>query len=122
VARQLLDAAGGTDSNYRAACRSRSPKESIARVAVAAEEADECVGWLRALVAARIGDSREATALMEEARELTAIFSASEKTARRNQAEQGVPEGKRAPRSRLQYRNPPSDTQFAICILQFAIT
>ena len=98
ISRQLLDAAGGTDSNYRAACRSRSAKEFIARVAVAAEEADECVGWLRALLGARIGDSREATALMEEARELTAIFSASEKTARRNQAERMALDRKHAPR------------------------
>jgi four helix bundle protein len=46
ISDQLLDAAGGADSNYRAACRARSTREFIAKVGVAAEEADECQGWL----------------------------------------------------------------------------
>jgi four helix bundle protein len=81
---QLLDSAGSTDSNYRGACRGRSRREFIAKIGVAAEEADESKGWLLALVAAKIGDPIEAAALIKEADELTAIFVASEKTARRN--------------------------------------
>ena len=49
ISRQLIDSSGGTDSNYRAACRARSTKEFIAKIGVAAEEADESKGWLQAL-------------------------------------------------------------------------
>jgi four helix bundle protein len=81
---QLIDSAGSTDSNYRAACRGRSRKEFIAKLGVAAEEADESQGWLEALVAAGIGNKVEASALIKEADELTAIFVASQKTAKKN--------------------------------------
>jgi four helix bundle protein len=80
----LLDAAGSTDSNYRAACRARSRKEFIAKLGVAAEESDETEGWLQALFEASIGDATETAALIKEADELTAIFVASQKTAKKN--------------------------------------
>jgi four helix bundle protein len=79
---QLLDSAGSADSNYRAACRGRSRAEFIAKVGVSAEEADESKGWLEALLAAGYGEPQETKALIREADELTAIFTASQKTAR----------------------------------------
>jgi four helix bundle protein len=82
---QLLDAAGGVDSNYRASCRARSRKEFIGKIGVAAEEADECAGWLKTLYEASCGDRTEAANLEQEAIELTKIFTASQKTARWNQ-------------------------------------
>jgi len=82
---QLMDAAGGLHSNYRSACRARSTKEFIAKVGVAAEEADECVGWLETLRKAGCGNGPEQTALEQEAIELTKIMTASHKTARRNE-------------------------------------
>ena len=80
---QLIDSAGGTDSNYRAACRARSTAEFIAKIGVAAEEADESKGWLAALLASNNGDKNETKALIDEADELTAIFVSSRKTAER---------------------------------------
>jgi four helix bundle protein len=79
---QLLDSAGSTDSNYRGACRGRTRPEFISKVAVAAEEADESKGWLSALLAAGYGDREETQVLIHEADELTAIFTASHKTAK----------------------------------------
>jgi four helix bundle protein len=83
---QLLDSAGSADSNYRAACRGRSRAEFISKIAVAAEEADESKGWLTSLVDAGYGDTAEGRALTREADELTAIFTASHKTAKKRQA------------------------------------
>jgi four helix bundle protein len=83
---QLLDSAGSTDSNYRAACKARSRKEFIAKVGVAAEEADESYGWLRALLHAGYGERGETQALLEEADALTRIFVASHKTAQKRLA------------------------------------
>jgi four helix bundle protein len=81
---QLLDSAGSADSNYRGACKARSRKEFIAKLGVAAEEADESKAWLEALVDVELGDAKEGSALAREADELTAIFVASAKTAKRN--------------------------------------
>jgi four helix bundle protein len=84
---QLLDSAGSTDSNYRATCRARSPDEFIAKVGVAAEEADESKGWLELLVKSGRSTIEAAGALIQEADELTAIFVKSRITAERNKEE-----------------------------------
>jgi four helix bundle protein len=99
---QLTDSAGSTDSNYRAACRARSSDEFIAKIGVAAEEADESKGWLTALLARSFGDRAETLALIKEADELTAIFTASHKTAstRRAARRQHTAEEKRLRRRR----------------------
>ena len=78
---QLIDSAGGTDSNYRAACRARSKAEFIAKLGVAIEEADESKGWLQLLVASNQTSSATAAALIQEADELVAILVKSRKTA-----------------------------------------
>ena len=78
---QLIDSAGGTDSNYRAACRARSTPEFLAKIGVAAEEADESKGWLEALLASHNAEPDETRGLIKEADELTAIFVKSRKTA-----------------------------------------
>jgi four helix bundle protein len=88
---QLLDSAGSTDSNYRAACRARSLDEFIAKIGVAAEEADESKGWLQLLVSANLTAIEDARDLIREADELTAIFVASRKTARRRKELQTRP-------------------------------
>ena len=73
IREQLLYAAGGLDSNYRAACRGRSRAAFIAKLGVAAEEADESMGWLLALQATGYGDPEELKELIREADELTAF-------------------------------------------------
>ena len=75
---QLLDSSASTDSNYRATCRARS---------VAAEEADESKGWLELLVASNRASIEDARDLIQESHELTAIFVASRKTAKRHKEE-----------------------------------
>jgi hypothetical protein len=58
-------------------------------VGVAAEEADESLGWLQALRSSALGDQTAVLSLITEANELTSIFVSSGKTAtRRLQAEQ----------------------------------
>jgi four helix bundle protein len=84
---QLLDSAGSTDSNYRATCRARSPDEFISKIGVAAEEADESKGWLQLLVASNLAPMDDARDLIRESHELTAIFVASRKTAKRRKEE-----------------------------------
>jgi four helix bundle protein len=80
---QLLRAATSVGANYRAACRSRSVAEFIAKTGVVEEEADECCFWLEMIVAAGLMQQALVGDLLKEADELTAIMTASRKTAQR---------------------------------------
>lgn len=85
VRRQLAKSSTGLAFNYRASCRARSHAEFTAKIGVVAEEADESLGWLEFVEAARLHASAELTRLIGEARELVAILSSAYGTARRNQ-------------------------------------
>jgi four helix bundle protein len=78
---QLLRSSTSMSFNYNAARRARSRAEFIAKLGTVVEEADETVGWLEFLRDGKIADD---SALLAEAKELCAIFTAALKTARRN--------------------------------------
>jgi len=69
-------------SEYRAVCRARSKAEFVARIGIVAEEADESVFWIELIEEMKILDSKRLQEILKEARELAAIFSASQKTAK----------------------------------------
>lgn len=84
--RDQLEAAGtGIGANHRAACRAKSHDDFTAKIATAAEEADETVYWLDVLIGTNIGDPETLRNLRKEASELLRILVASHRTARRNQ-------------------------------------
>jgi four helix bundle protein len=78
---QLQDAATSVAANYHAACRAQTRAQFVAKLSIAVEEADECVGWLHKLDEAKLAPASELAPLRQEAWELTAILSASRKTA-----------------------------------------
>ena len=82
LGKQLMRSGTSVAANYRAACRGRSRPEFIAKLGVVAEEADETVFWLEMLVDCEIVRENLVAELRKEARELCAIFSASQHTAR----------------------------------------
>ena len=88
VGRQLLRAGMGVPGNYWSACRGRSDREFIARLGVAADEADESVLWLMAIIQAGIREDQEGKNLLREGQELRAILAKSHKTARDNRRRQ----------------------------------
>jgi four helix bundle protein len=82
---QLLRSGSSVAANYRSACRGRSDREFCARIGIVADEADETLLWLELLqesTPAIHGAVHQQ--LVQEARELTAIFTASHQTARTN--------------------------------------
>jgi four helix bundle protein len=83
---QLIRAGTGVGSNYRAACRSKSRADFIAKLTTAEEEADETAYWLELLAAVDAVPIERARPLLREASELTAIFVSSVKTAKKNRA------------------------------------
>jgi four helix bundle protein len=83
LGKQLLRCGTSVAANYRATCRARSKAEFIARIGVVAEEADEAVLWLELLTESGIVSPEKTEILLTEARELAAIFTASQQTAKK---------------------------------------
>lgn len=81
---QLVDAATSVAMNYRSALRGRSRAEFIAKLGIAVEEADESEGWLDLMVRVEIGRGEERDWLFDESKEVLAILSAAQKTAKEN--------------------------------------
>lgn len=82
MGRQLLKSGTSVAANYRSACRSRSHQEFVARIGVVLEEADESELWLELLAESRVATGQELEILMDESRQLRAIFAAANLTAR----------------------------------------
>ncbi|HEV2699397.1 MAG TPA: four helix bundle protein [Terriglobales bacterium] len=83
LGKQLLRSGTSVAANYRAVCRARSRAEFIARMGVVAEEADEAVLWLELLIESGVITEEKAGELLIEAKELTAIFTASQRTSKK---------------------------------------
>jgi four helix bundle protein len=83
LGKQLLRCGTSVAANYRAVCRARSRAEFIARMGIVAEEADETVLWLELMTESGITKAEATKGLLAEARELTAIFTASQQTAKK---------------------------------------
>lgn len=79
---QLIRSGTSVGANYRAACRGRSKAEFAAKIGTVAEEADECCFWLELIVEGGLLEERVVKPLLDEANELTAIFTSAAKTAR----------------------------------------
>lgn len=97
---QLIRSGTSVGANYRAACRSRSQAEFIAKIGTVAEEADESAFWLELIMDGGLLKPELVSPLHHKAEELTAIFTASGRTAKANN-----------PQSKI--RNPKSGTSHA---------
>src|SRR5262249_19000490 len=82
MGRQLLRSGTSVAANYRAACRARSRAEFVAKLGIVLEEVDESVLWIEMLIDLDILKKARSAELLDEARQLTAIFTASRQTAK----------------------------------------
>ena len=80
---QLLRAGTSVAANYRSA-KARSRRDFVSKITIVEEEADESQFWLEMVMESGLNSSESALDLHREARELTAIFTASGKTAKLN--------------------------------------
>ena len=85
IGNQLIRSGTSIGANYRVACRSRSRAEFAAKPGVVAEEADETVYWLQLIRDGDLLSTQQVAALLKEADELTAIFTAGRRTSTKNQ-------------------------------------
>ena len=82
MGKQLLRSGTSVAANYRAACRARSKAEFVAKIGVVLEEADESALWIELLGDSGVVRKHRLDNLLDEAHQLTAIFTASRETAR----------------------------------------
>ena len=90
IAKQLIRSAGSVGSNYRTSKRAKSTKDFIYKIEVVLEEADESHYWLTVIKEAEILNISLLQELIKEADELTAIFAATDKTAKSNIKKSGI--------------------------------
>jgi len=84
IGNQLIRSGTSVAANYRASCRARSIADFISKITVVEEECDESLFWLELTAESRILQEETIRDILREADELTAIFTASGKTARQN--------------------------------------
>jgi len=84
IGNQLLRSSSSIGANYRAACRSRSKSEFISKIRIVEEEADESIYWIELVMEAKLLSENKLIGLLNESKELTAIFTAIGKTSKLN--------------------------------------
>jgi len=82
LGRQLLKSGTSIGANYREANRAESKADFIHKLAIVEKEASETLYWLELMLEAGIGANQEAIRLMQEAKELLAIFTAAGRTSK----------------------------------------
>lgn len=84
IAKQIIRSAGSVGANYRSSVRAKSTKDFIYKIEIVLEEADESLYWLEIIRDADLIIGKNIDMLIKEADELTAIFAATDKTAKAN--------------------------------------
>jgi len=82
TAKQVIRSAGSVGANYRATVRAKSKPDLIYKIEIVLEEADESMYWLEVIRDSKMKTGDEVERLIKEANELTAIFAATDKTAK----------------------------------------
>jgi four helix bundle protein len=82
LGRQLIKSGTSIGANYREANRAESKADFIHKLAIAEKEASETLYWLELMLGAGIGGKQEALRLMQETKELLAIFTAAGRTSK----------------------------------------
>ncbi|MDD5291190.1 MAG: four helix bundle protein [Patescibacteria group bacterium] len=84
IGSQLFRSGTSVAANYRAACRSRSTAEFLAKLNTVIEEADESLFWIEIIKESKIIDENRLHSLLKEADEIVAIMVASRKSVQKN--------------------------------------
>ncbi len=82
IVRQMIRSATSVGANYRSACRARSKLDFISQIGIVEQEADETLYWLEVLVGTGQVVQASVEGLINESKELLAIFTAAGRTAK----------------------------------------
>ncbi len=81
---QLIRCSTSVAANYRATRLAQSKASFVAKLSIVIEEADETDFWIDFALEFDLLDETQATNIMNEAKELTAIFISTRKTMNKN--------------------------------------
>ncbi|HDS83686.1 MAG TPA: four helix bundle protein [Phycisphaerales bacterium] len=81
IQNQLIRCSTSVPANYRASCLAHSKAAFSSKISIVLEETDETAFWIEFLIEEGILPLTQCEALLNEAKELTAVFVASRKTA-----------------------------------------
>lgn len=81
IGNQLLRSGTAVAANYRAACRSRSKQEFVAKIGIVVEESDESCFWLEMIIDSKLMKINLVEPLLKEADEITAIMFSTKNSA-----------------------------------------
>ncbi len=84
IGKQILRSGSSLGAQYREACRAKSPADFINKMEGSLQELDETGYWLELLSESGIMPADQLADLRKENGELTAIFVASVRTAKKN--------------------------------------
>jgi len=82
VRTQLIKCGTSVGANYRAACIAQSRASFTAKLNIVLEEADEGCFWLEFIIDEKLLQQSRVMPLLDEGKELTALFVSSTKTLR----------------------------------------
>jgi four helix bundle protein len=85
ISKQIARSASSSGANYRAACRSKSPRDFINKLKIVEEELDETDYWLVMIEEMEFISQDQLKELKKEANELLSIIVKSLLTAKTNQ-------------------------------------
>ncbi len=81
ISGQLIRCSTSVAANYRAVCLAQSKASFTSKMSIVLEEADESAFWLEFIIEEKLVIENLISSLLEEAKELTAMFFSSRKTA-----------------------------------------
>ena len=84
IGNQIIRSGTSVAANYRSACRARSNADFISKITIVEEECDETLFWIELIMDSGLLKKDRLTDMIREANELTAIFTATGRTAKQN--------------------------------------
>ena len=74
-------------ANYRAVCVAQSKADFASKLSIVVEETDESCFWMEFIIEEKLLNKNMVSSLIEEGKELTAIFIKSRKTTKNRSSE-----------------------------------
>ena len=85
LGKQVLRSGTSVGANYREASRGRSKAEFVAKMGDCLKELEETTYWFDLLIEGKVLPENKLSGLLQESKELTAIFTAIIKKTKKNQ-------------------------------------
>ena len=87
IRRQLIKCSTSVAANYRATCVAQSKADFVSKLSIVVEETDESCFWMEFIIEEKLLQKNRVSGLIEEGKELTAIFIKSRKTTKNRNSE-----------------------------------